>query len=108
MSYANPGPSSQDSQQWGFHRPNQGVKRAVDQGEEPGGGRRVRTKKNKTIAGAGIFNLSSVTLNANEKQILDKGLKFAPPRKLNKFETYMFTNLLEKLTLIGICFLILL
>lgn len=53
------------------------------------GGRRLRIKKKKDVAGTGIFNPSMAILSDAEKHVLDRGLKFAPPRRLNKFETYM-------------------
>lgn len=37
----------------------------------------------------GCFNLSTQVSTNNEKAILDKGLKFAPPKGLNKFQTFM-------------------
>ena len=39
--------------------------------------------------GQGIFNLSSQVLSESEKLILDQGLKFAPPKGLDKFHTFM-------------------
>ena len=41
------------------------------------------------MIGTGIFNLSGVDLTEDEIRVLDKGLKFAPVRNLNKFETYV-------------------
>ena len=38
---------------------------------------------------AGIFNLSSADFTHAEKIVLDKGLKFVPPKTLNKFDTFM-------------------
>lgn len=52
-------------------------------------GWRAQSKKVKEINGDGIFNLSSQTLTKAETALLSKGLKFAPPKKLNKFQTYM-------------------
>lgn len=53
------------------------------------GGRKIRSKKKTGITGQGIFNLSGIPLTSDETAILDKGLKFAPPKPLNKFQTYM-------------------
>lgn len=41
------------------------------------------------MKGDGIFNLSSKTLSDLEISLLNKGFKFAPPKKLNKFQTYI-------------------
>lgn len=45
-----------------------------------GGGVYNGGKKKKVTVGAGIFNLSKVVLTDQKKHILDKGLKFVPPR----------------------------
>lgn len=37
----------------------------------------------------GIFNLGAKTLTGSHLQVLNKGLKFAPDKKLNKFETFI-------------------
>lgn len=37
----------------------------------------------------GIFNLSQTTLTDQEKLVLNHGLKFAPPKPLNKFGVFM-------------------
>lgn len=44
-------------------------------------------KEKKNINDKGIFNLSHATFSDAEKLILDKGLKYVPPKKLNKFST---------------------
>lgn len=49
----------------------------------------MQSKKEKNLTSDGIFNLSSVTLSDPEKSLLNKGLKFAPPRGLDKFQTYI-------------------
>lgn len=36
-----------------------------------------------------MFNISGVELTRNERKVLDKGLKFAPKRNLNIFDTYI-------------------
>ncbi|CAH2302160.1 Hypothetical predicted protein [Pelobates cultripes] len=41
---------------------------------------------------AGIFNLTPYVLNSPQIKLLQKGLKFAPTKKLNKFETYVDLN----------------
>lgn len=41
------------------------------------------------ILGKGIYNLSNVQFTDDEMKILDLGLKFAPDKSLNKFETYI-------------------
>ena len=41
------------------------------------------------MSGAGVFNLSSAVLTDEEKHVLDKGLKYVPPRTLNKFSTFI-------------------
>lgn len=51
------------------------------------GGRRVQ--KSKTPIGTGIYNLSGTPLNEEEIQVLDRGLKYAPTRNLNTFQTYV-------------------
>lgn len=39
--------------------------------------------------GQGLFNLSSKTFTKDEMSVLDKGLKFAPPKQLDKFKTFI-------------------
>lgn len=51
------------------------------------GGRQVQ--KGKTPVGAGIYNLSGKPFNDDEIRVLDRGLKYAPTRNLNKFHTYI-------------------
>lgn len=36
-----------------------------------------------------LFNLSKIELTSAEKSVLDKGLKFVPPRKFNTFSTFI-------------------
>lgn len=38
------------------------------------------------------MNISGVELTENEIRVLDKGLKFAPKKNLNKFNTYIDIN----------------
>lgn len=45
------------------------------------GGQRKRRRE--------FFNLSNVVFNEEEMNILDLGLKYAPDKNLNKFETYI-------------------
>lgn len=52
------------------------------------GGRRIRSKEKKTVDISGVFNLSKV-LSEGEQRVLSLGLKFAPPHRLNKFETFI-------------------
>lgn len=49
---------------------------------------RFKVQKKKRPVGEGIFNLSGVKLTRMEMAVLDKGLKFAPKRNLNKFGKY--------------------
>lgn len=51
--------------------------------------RRIQQKKKKGKLGEGIFNISGKQLSREEILTLDKGIKFAPKRGLNKFETYI-------------------
>lgn len=74
--------------QWGFPKPIQGTKRLGDQREELEG-EAVTNKKEKAPKGAGIFNPRLVVLTDSEKFVLGKGLKYAPQRRLNIFQTYM-------------------
>lgn len=53
------------------------------------GVRRARSKKKAGLTDTGLFNLSTATLSHEEKVVLNHGLKFVPPRPLNKLETYM-------------------
>lgn len=53
------------------------------------GNRGGKKKKEKRTLGKGIFNLSDVTFTEEEMNILDLGLKFAPEKSLDKFETYI-------------------
>lgn len=39
--------------------------------------------------GQGVFNLSTQALTQAELSVLDKGLKHAPPKKLDKFNTFI-------------------
>lgn len=54
-----------------------------------GGGRCAQSQTKKDIKGNGISNLSSQDLTDAKIRVLDRGLKIAPPQKLNKFHTYM-------------------
>lgn len=47
------------------------------------------SKENKTLKINGVFNLSSVQLSQGEQRVLRQGLKFEPPQRLNKFETFI-------------------
>lgn len=51
------------------------------------GGRRTQRRKKKI--GKGVFNLSTKELTTQELSILDKGLKFAPQKRLDKFHTFI-------------------
>lgn len=62
-----------------FHGATQGRKR-----EAPEGG---RASKGKTCQR--VFNLSNRELTNEEKTILDKGLKFALPKEVDKFNTFI-------------------
>lgn len=53
------------------------------------GGRCLRSKKKAGVVDSGIFNLSKATLSAEEVNVLNHGLKFAPPHTLNKFNTFI-------------------
>lgn len=53
------------------------------------GGQRSKVQKEKGVVGQGIYNPSTINLSPDEISLLDKGLKFAPPQRLNKFQTYM-------------------
>lgn len=46
-------------------------------------------KKKENLTGQGVFNLSAKSLTKEELSVLDKGLKLAPPRKLDRFGTYI-------------------
>lgn len=48
-----------------------------------------RTQKKQTSIGTGIYNLSDINFNKEEIRVLDKGLKYAPIKNLNKFDTYV-------------------
>lgn len=48
------------------------------------GGRRARSKKEKSVKGDGIFNLNSQVLTKSEITLLNKGLKFAPPQEIKQ------------------------
>lgn len=48
-----------------------------------------RFQKVKTPLGPGIFNLSGTPLTTDETLVLDRSLKFAPIRNLNKFQAYI-------------------
>lgn len=52
------------------------------------GGRRARKKK-ANLKDNGIFNLSKANLSEAELLVLEKGLKFIPPKRLNKFTTFI-------------------
>lgn len=47
------------------------------------------TEKRKRVIGEGIFNISNVELTKEEPQVLDLGLKYAPDKIIDKFETYI-------------------
>lgn len=49
------------------------------------GERRLRQKKKKAVVGAGIFIPSSSSLRNDELFVLDRGLKHAPTKPLDKF-----------------------
>lgn len=68
-------------QNWGFPRPNQGIKRVVELKEELERG----LKKKKDVIGTGISNLSTQILTDSEMRVLDRGLKFVPLHNLSKF-----------------------
>lgn len=54
------------------------------------GGRRLRTtKKIQNVVGKVIFDLGTKVLTDSDTVVLDKGLKYVPPRILDKFQTYM-------------------
>lgn len=48
-----------------------------------------RLKKKKRTLGENVVNLSGIELTTEQLAVLDKGLKHAPVRNLNKFETYI-------------------
>lgn len=48
-----------------------------------------RRKEKKSLTGHGVFNLSSKVLTQEELSVLDKGLKYAPPQKIDKFSTFI-------------------
>lgn len=54
-------------------------------------GRRAgrREQKKKIPVGAGIFNISGQELDKEELKVLDRGLKYAPVKNLNKFDTFI-------------------
>lgn len=49
----------------------------------------TRIQKEKRVIGEGVFNLSGKELTTEEMAVLDKGLKHAPIKNLNKFDTYI-------------------
>lgn len=51
------------------------------------GGRKLHPKKEEDISG--IINLSTKEISKEELSTLGKGLKFVPPRNLNKFQTFI-------------------
>lgn len=76
----------------GTQRENRQTKERDQRGEE------TTKKKEKSIRGNGIFNLSSKPLTDGEKAILDKGL--IPPENLTHFKLLlMCKNTSVKLTL---------
>lgn len=77
------------SQEWNFPRSDQNQQRPIEWREESEGAEIKGTKGKKSVVGQDIYNLSSANLFSEEISLLDKGLKFAPPQKLNKFQTYM-------------------
>lgn len=48
-----------------------------------------QVQKKEAININGVFNPSMVCLSQGEQSVLSQGLKFAPPRTLNKFETFI-------------------
>lgn len=50
---------------------------------------RRKIKKDKILLGIGIYNISGTNLWDDGLRVLDKGLKFAPVRNFNKFQTYV-------------------
>lgn len=64
------------------------LKRSIDPKNVPEGGGRSSQKRGrvwKTLAS----NLSTATIFVAEKMVLNHGLKFAPSRPLNKFQTFI-------------------
>lgn len=51
--------------------------------------RQIKAKKKKRVTGDSIYNLSTHVLSEEEKVILDKSSKSAPPKCLDKFQTFM-------------------
>lgn len=52
-------------------------------------GCRVGSKKKKDGLGKGIFNLTNIVFSKEEFIVLDKGIKFAPKKPFNIFETFI-------------------
>lgn len=52
-------------------------------------GKRVQQKKKVEKLGEGIYNLSGKHLTREEIFTLDRGIKYAPKKGLNKFQTYV-------------------
>lgn len=52
-------------------------------------GRRIHSKNMEEIEEKGIFNLSKVQLTQEERILLEKDLKYFPPRNFNKFQTFV-------------------
>lgn len=47
------------------------------------------SKKKSGLKDSSLFNLSTAVISSEEKNVLNHGLKFVPPRLLNKFETFI-------------------
>lgn len=81
-----------ESQQWLGSQPR---KRQGNSTENSGkkrqtrGKRGGRKKKKESVLGKGIYNLSSSAFTDEELKVMDLGLKFAPDKRLNKFEAYI-------------------
>uniref|UniRef100_A0A8C5WJC8 Reverse transcriptase domain-containing protein n=1 Tax=Leptobrachium leishanense TaxID=445787 RepID=A0A8C5WJC8_9ANUR len=52
-------------------------------------GRRRTKRKEKVWTNGGIYNLTNKVLSAHQHRILQKGMKFAPTNKLDKFNMYI-------------------
>lgn len=67
------------------------VKKEVYRHRGKRGGKRVKRGNEKENLGQlnGVFNLSSKELNKEELLVLNKGLKYVPKAKLNKFQTFV-------------------
>lgn len=75
-----------------FFRGGSQTKRKGEKMRGSKGGRRSRAKKEKNLENKRVVNLSTIELSKPESSLLNKGLKFAPSRKLNKFEMFIDIN----------------